>query len=118
EGQADQDPAVDRPGPLVMAAVGENAVSQARLVVFGDSDFATNYHFFNYGNGDILANSIDWAAGQEGLIDLTPRETTQRFVVPPTALAQRVIMLVTVFLIPGIVLILGVRTAWERRRRG
>ena len=118
EGQADQDPAIDRPGPLVVAAVGENAVSQARLVVFGDSDFATNYHFFNYGNGDILANSIDWAAGQEGLIDLTPRETTQRFVVPPTALAQRVIMLVTVFLIPGIVLILGARTAWERRGRG
>lgn len=118
EGQADQDPAVDRPGPLVLAAVGENAVSQSRIVVFGDADFATNYHFFNYGNGDILVNSIDWAAGQEGLIDLTPRQTTQRFVVPPTALAQRVIMLVTVFLIPGIVVVLGVRTAWERRRRG
>lgn len=118
EGQAEQDPAVDRPGPLVVAAVGENAASQARLVVFGDSDFATNYHFFNYGNGDMLVNSIDWAAGEEGLIDLTPRETTQRFVVPPTALAQRVIMLVTVFLIPGVVLILGARTAWERRRRG
>jgi ABC-type uncharacterized transport system involved in gliding motility auxiliary subunit len=117
QGQATQTDGVDHPGPLAVAAVGENAATGARMVVFGDSDFATNFHFFNYGNGDMMVNSIDWAAGQENLINLTPRDTTQRVVIPPTGLAQRLILVLTVFAIPGIVLILGVRTAWERRRR-
>lgn len=116
QGQATQAEG-DHPGPLVLAAVGENAATSARLVVFGDSDFATNYHFFSYGNGDMMVNGVDWAAGQESLINLTPRTTTQRVVIPPTGLAQRLILVLTVFAIPGIVLILAVRTAWERRRR-
>ncbi|MEX0788596.1 MAG: GldG family protein [Anaerolineales bacterium] len=111
------DEGVDQPGPLTLAAAGEDAATGARLVVFGDSDFATNGFLLDRGNSDIVVNSIDWAAGQDSLINLTPRDSTQRIVVPPTGLAQRLILVLTVFAIPGIVLILGVRMAWERRRR-
>jgi ABC-type uncharacterized transport system involved in gliding motility auxiliary subunit len=117
EGRAEVEDGVDYAGPLLLAAAGENALTRARLVVFGDSDFAANVHFFNYANGDMLVNSIDWATGQEGLIDLTPKQPTQRFVVPPSSLAQRLILLLTVFAIPGTVSILGVRMALQRRRR-
>jgi hypothetical protein len=69
------------------------------------------------GNGDLIINSIDWAAGQENLISLTPRPATQRFVVPPSTQALALIILTTVGLMPGAVVVLGVWVWWQRRRR-
>jgi ABC-type uncharacterized transport system involved in gliding motility auxiliary subunit len=65
----------------------------------------------------LLINSIDWAAGQESLISLTPKETTQRFVVPPSRQVALLIALVTVIGIPGAVVALGVSTFVRRRRQ-
>jgi ABC-type uncharacterized transport system involved in gliding motility auxiliary subunit len=107
----------DSAGPLTLAASAEDASTQARVVVFGDADFAANADYFQVGNGDLLINSIDWAAGQESLISLTPKETTQRFVVPPSRQVALLIALVTVIGIPGAVVALGVSTFVRRRRQ-
>jgi ABC-type uncharacterized transport system involved in gliding motility auxiliary subunit len=105
----------DTPGPLVVAATAEDEAQAARLVVIGDSDFAANADFYGLGNGDLLVNSIDWAAGQEALISLTPKETTQRFVTPPSREALALVFLVSVIAVPAMFLILGLST-WLGRR--
>jgi hypothetical protein len=107
----------DLPGPLTLAAAGEDPASNARVVVIGDADFASNGFFQQLGNGDLLVNSIDWAAGQESLISLTPRAATQRYVVPPSVQVTGLILLTTVVLMPGAVIVAGIYVWAQRRRR-
>ena len=73
----------DRQGPITLAASAENFTTEARVVVFGDSDFALDVNFIYFANGDLIVNSVDWTAGQEDLINLTPKENTQRMLLPP-----------------------------------
>lgn len=115
--QPEFDEASEAAGPLVLAAVAENGTSGSRVVVFGDADFATNRFFYQLGNGDLIVNSVDWAAGQENLISLTPKPATQRLVVPPSTQALALIILTTVGLMPGAVVVLGGWVWWQRRRR-
>lgn len=117
QGSVSMDVGQDSPGPLTLAASAEDSSTQARVVVFGDADFAANGDYFQVGNGDLIINSIDWAAGQENLISLTPKETTQRFVVPPSRQVALGIALLTVVGIPGAVVALGVSTFLRRRRQ-
>jgi ABC-type uncharacterized transport system involved in gliding motility auxiliary subunit len=107
----------EQQGPLTLVIAATDSQTEARLVVFGDSDFASNAFFFDLGNGDLLMNSIDWAAGEEQLISLTPKETTTRYVIAPTVQVTGVIFLTTIILIPGIVIVLGVSTWWQRRKQ-
>jgi ABC-type uncharacterized transport system involved in gliding motility auxiliary subunit len=111
------DSGTDKQGPLVLAATAADSTHDSRVVVFGDSDFAANAYFFELGDGDMVVNSIDWAAGQENLISLTPKASTQRFVVPPSSQAAGLIFLLTIILMPGGVVLLGVITWWNRRQR-
>ncbi|MGD8813932.1 MAG: Gldg family protein [Anaerolineales bacterium] len=106
----------DYMGPLMVAAAAENTLDGTKVVVFGDSDFAANGNFGEFGNGDLIVNSIDWAAGQEDLIDLTPKEYTSRYVVLPTVRTLGLIFLVSVIVIPGTVIGLGIST-WLQRRK-
>jgi gliding motility-associatede transport system auxiliary component len=115
-GSLDYVPEEDTLGPLTVVMVAEDNTTKARLVVAGDSDFAANADFFNYANGDLLINSIDWAAHQDALISLTPKQSTPRYVSPPTTQAVGLIFLLTVLVIPGAVIAAGVYV-WLRRRR-
>ena len=72
------DPEKDKAGPISLAVSAENFNSNARLVAFGDSDFILDTNFVYFANGDLIVNAIDWAAGQEDLISLTPKSNTQR----------------------------------------
>jgi ABC-type uncharacterized transport system involved in gliding motility auxiliary subunit len=63
-------------------------------------------------------NSIDWAAEQENLINLTPKQTTNRFLVPPKVYVQGLILLITVFILPGLVIVGGIVMWIQRRRQG
>jgi ABC-type uncharacterized transport system involved in gliding motility auxiliary subunit len=112
------DEGVESAGPLVVAAAVEDLGTGARLVVVGDSDFAANNDFFNAGNGDLMVNSVDWAAKQEQLISITPKETTQRVVVPGTRQTVVLLLLLTVVVIPGGVVAAGASVWWSRRKRG
>ncbi len=80
--QPEFDPEKDIPGPLNLAIAGENSATNGRVVVFGNSLFATNDGFDAYGNGNMFINSVDWAAEQEDLINITPREQTMRTINP------------------------------------
>lgn len=115
--QPNFDEAQDVAGPLSVAAAVTNSEADSHLVIFGDSDFAANSNYFGLGNGDLFVNSIDWLAGEEDLIQITPRERTQRTVVPPSVQSIGLIFLVTVILIPGASVGAGVVVWWRRRRR-
>ena len=107
----------DTPGPISLAVAAENFESKARVVAFGDSDFALDTNFFVYANGDLMVNSIDWAAGQEALINLTPKETKTRMLLPPQSAMMNLILLGTVIVIPGLALVGGIWVWILRRRR-
>lgn len=59
------------PGQPAPAAAPEQ--NPTRLVVFADSDFATNAFFFSLGNSDLFLNSVNWLTAQEGLISIRPK---------------------------------------------
>lgn len=123
QGQADvpqpePNEGVDIFGPVSLAVSGEEANSGARLVVFGDSEFASDTYFGQYGNGDILINSIDWAATQEDLISLTPKDNVERLILPPARYTMNLILLGAVFILPGLILLAGILVWVQRRQRG
>ncbi|MGE5222677.1 MAG: GldG family protein [Omnitrophica WOR_2 bacterium] len=108
----------DLPGPVSLAVSGERTSSKSRIVVFGDSEFASDQYYPFYGNGDLLINSIDWVTEQENLINLTAKAPVQRIMVQPQKYTMNLILLGSVFVLPGIVLVTGIATYIQRRRRG
>jgi len=103
-------------GPLALVAAGENSTTGGRVVVFGGSNFAIDPNFDAYGNGDLFVNSVDWAAEQEDLANITPKTPTQRTFNVPSQFHWIAILLGSVIIIPGLVLLAGV-SAWLARRR-
>jgi ABC-type uncharacterized transport system involved in gliding motility auxiliary subunit len=116
--QTSADPEQDLLGPLTIAYAIENSQAGSRIVVIGDSDFAANGNFEAYANGSLFTNAVDWAASQEGLINLTPKEQTQRFLVLPQRYAMNIILLGSVFVFPAAILVSGIIVWLQRRRRG
>jgi len=111
------DEGADTPPPLTLAAVADNPENDSRLAVFGDSDFGSNADFYVLANGDLVVNAIDWAAKQDSLIDITPKQVTQRYIVPPTVEATGLIFLVSVVGLPALTALLGASVWWSRRKR-
>ncbi len=107
---------VDSSAPLTLFASAENMATKGRLVVFGDSDFATNILQQNY--GDALINAIDWSTQQENLISLTPKNNVERTFQPPQTAVTIGILLLSLCFIPLMVVFAGVWAWYSRRRRG
>lgn len=112
------DETADVAGPLIVAASAENAGTRGRVVVFGNSVFATNEAFDAYANGEVFVNAVDWAAQEADLINITPRAPVARTFNPPGQLAFIAILLSSIFLLPGLVLVAGVSSWLARRRSG
>lgn len=64
----------DLAGPISLAVAVESSKTGARLVVVGDSDFASNAHLFLSGNKDFAMNIVAWLAGQEKLVTIRSKE--------------------------------------------
>ncbi len=112
------DKGVDLAGPVPLAVAASGNTNSARLVVFGDSEFAMNGYYGFYGNSEIILNSIDWAAKEENLISLTSKTTTTRTLSMPQTYTENLITLGSLVLIPGVVLIAGIGSWLSRRRKG
>jgi ABC-type uncharacterized transport system involved in gliding motility auxiliary subunit len=88
------------------------------VVVIGDSDFADDTYFDQYGNGDMFINSVDWAAAQEKMISLTAKQPITRQMRLPSQLTFLLLAFAFVILIPGLIVAGGVASWLVRRSRG
>ena len=100
-------------GPAAPAA-GDAPKPETRVVVFGDSDFGTNAYAGVPGNSNFFANAVNWLAQQENLIAIRPRDPEDRRITLTRDQEQRIFWL-TVLIIPGLILLVGVQTWWRRR---
>ena len=87
---------------------------ESRIVVFGDSDFVANSALGISGNRDLFLNTVNWLAQQENLIAIRPKDPDDRRITL-TADQQRRILVLAIFIIPGLILLAGVQTWWRRR---
>jgi hypothetical protein len=61
---------------------------------------------------------VDWAANEDSLINITPRDRTERSMLPVNNFSLLVMILLSVIVIPGAIVFLGVSSWIARRRRG
>ena len=54
---------------------------RTKIVVIGDSDFASNRFFSSFSNGDVLLNSVNWLTGDFDLISVRPKLRDARLLI-------------------------------------
>jgi len=116
----------DRKGPVSIAvAVTANlkemgltppeGVTEARLVVFGTPLFIDNQQLAQSQlNGDLFLNAVGWLVGQEELVSIRSRSVRASRADLTPAQAARVFYL-SVFIIPQLLIALGIWVWWRRR---
>ncbi len=118
-GAAVSAPATDAPTPPATNSSSNGPTPppkpESRVVAIGDSDFAANYALGIQGNRDMFMNAVNWIAQQENLIAIRAREPEDRRITL-TADQHRLILLVSLLIVPGLIGATGVYT-WLRRRR-
>ncbi|HTW24324.1 MAG TPA: Gldg family protein [Candidatus Baltobacteraceae bacterium] len=116
EHEVSYNPKTDQMGPLSLgvAASREEGNKNARLVVIGDSDYASNQAIGQASNGDLFFNAIDWLAQDENLISIRPKSPTNRRIM--LTQGQTVgLEWFELLLLPGFVIILGITIWWKHR---
>ncbi len=123
----------DLPGPVTIAVAGRPAQptppgggdeagegtapgpSEARLVVFGDSDFASNRGIDASANRDLFLNSVNWLIGDiESISIRPPRSRASRVQLSTEQI--RTVRNLSIFVLPQVIAVLGVWAWWSRRR--
>jgi len=118
----------DLPGPVTVGVAGQSkppaaaagaepppATVERRLVVFGDSDFASNQGIDAYRNRDLFVNSVNWLLGDVEAIAVRPNESrSSRLMLSTEQLST--IRYIALFVLPQAIAILGVLAWWSRRR--
>jgi ABC-type uncharacterized transport system involved in gliding motility auxiliary subunit len=96
-------------------APSERKDAKARVVLLGDSDFATNAFVNLSGNRDFFLNTLAWLAEEENLIAVRPKEprVTPVFL---TGAQGQVLFWVPVVLVPLALVVAG--SVAVARRRG
>ncbi len=88
---------------------------EARLVVFGDFDFASDSQVANGDNAVLLLNAFNWLIKREELIDIEARKPEQTTLALSQGELSQVYLLVLVIL-PGLAVAFGIWIYLRRRR--
>lgn len=133
QGEAELDPVQDLKGPVPLAVAGNPAGMSApaaapdaaadaakprepRLVVFGDSDFATNQMMDAYRNRDLFVNSVNWLLGDVEAISIRPNQSRASRLRQLSAEEFFRIRFLSLFVLPEAIAFAGVYAWWSRRR--
>ncbi len=114
----------DNKGPVTLAMSYENPIDSgsakdgdvklvSRAVVFGSSSWLSNEGIGNYANRDLFINAVNWLVGEEG--GYTIRAGTIRASYAPIPQATFILLLLSSFLIPEVLLLAGLWVWWKRR---
>ncbi|MFC2072572.1 GldG family protein [Chloroflexota bacterium] len=110
----------DLKGPLALGFLiftppgGEAEEEGTALIVIGDSDFATNQHFYNGSNSDLFLSAVNWLAAGKELISIDRKVLPfRRLIIGPEA--ERFINYSSIGLMPLLVLVMGGIIWWRRR---
>ncbi|MGA7294290.1 MAG: GldG family protein [Terriglobales bacterium] len=108
----------NKKGPFTIAAAGTyntgKANAQGRFVVVGSSSWVAN-RFINFnGNDDLALNTINWLASDEDLISIRPKQQEDRRITMTRA-QLNLVRLTSQFVLPLVVVFVGVGVWWKRR---
>jgi ABC-type uncharacterized transport system involved in gliding motility auxiliary subunit len=114
--QVKLDEGKDQKGPISIgvAASKKNNDKESRLVVMGDSDFASNGYAQLQRNADLFMNTVNWLAQDEDLISIRAKDPTDRRVTL-TESQQNFLKILLIFLMPAAVIGSGIFVWWNRR---
>jgi ABC-type uncharacterized transport system involved in gliding motility auxiliary subunit len=108
----------NRKGPLALAAAGTyntgKEKSQGRFVVVGSSSWIANRFIDFNGNDDLALNTINWLSSDEDLISIRPKQPDDRRITMTRGQLGWV-RVTSQFLLPGIVVLVGIGVWWKRR---
>ncbi|MEH2419935.1 MAG: Gldg family protein [Nostoc sp.] len=89
--------------------------TESRLVVFGNSNFATDGLFQQQLNGDVFLNSVTWLSQQDQQpLSIRPKEPKNRRITLTTTQAN-LLILSSLFVLPLIGLAVAIIIWWKRR---
>ncbi|MDP6594110.1 MAG: GldG family protein [Candidatus Marinimicrobia bacterium] len=114
EGKVAQDED-DHEGPTTVAmAVEKDSGNKTRLVVMGDSDFASDVYVEQApGNRDFFLNVVSWLAEEEDLISVRPKETENR-PLTMTMRQQKLTLFFLIILLPLLAVRMGIHVYMKR----
>ena len=90
------------------------ATQLTKIVAFGDSDFANNFHHFSLSNSDMLLNSVNWLTEDVTLASVRSKPIAFRRLVV-TGREMQLIRGLSWFVLPAFMALLA-GVAWWRRR--
>jgi ABC-type uncharacterized transport system involved in gliding motility auxiliary subunit len=134
QGEAEFNEGTDLQGPVSLAVAGTldlsgsdgapategeegaaEAPKLARLVVLGDSDFASNQLIQEFRNRDLFVNAVNWLLGDVEAISVRPGQArASRLQLSAEQFLE--IRYLALFVMPELIAILGVIAWWRRRR--
>jgi ABC-type uncharacterized transport system involved in gliding motility auxiliary subunit len=111
----------DKKGPLTLGVVYEKALQSddptrpksARLIVIGDSDWLKNGRISLLSNRDLALNLVNWLSGEEGSVTIGTRAIKASSA--PIGEGQFLKILAVSFLVPELILIVGLLVWWRRK---
>jgi ABC-type uncharacterized transport system involved in gliding motility auxiliary subunit len=115
ESETDVESENPQESPLDFTSPGPDQNSRdSRIVVIGDSDFASNGYIGTSVNGDLFLNVISWMAEDADLLSIRPKDPENR-TVTLTSAESRLVFWATVIFFPLAAVVFGV-AVWYRRR--
>jgi ABC-type uncharacterized transport system involved in gliding motility auxiliary subunit len=119
--EPEQDEQVDRQGPLAIGALVSTAPADqaeaykgTRLIVIGDSDFASNRNFHNGNNGDLFLSAVSWLTAGEEIISVDRKVlATRRLLLNPEEV--KFLHISSMGLLPLLLLAAGGYVWWRRK---
>jgi len=104
-----------KPSQSPLPSTTQAKTKESRLVVFGNSDFATDGLFQQQLNGDVFLNSVTWLSQQDQTpLSIRPKEPNNRRINLST-LQANVLTISSVLILPFIGLIAAFIVWWIRR---
>ncbi|MFH1287832.1 MAG: GldG family protein [bacterium] len=104
----------DIKGPLTMAVAVENETPKSKLVVIGDSDFASNRMANSQGNVDLFMNAVNWLAGDVEKISIRPLVMSFKKI-ELNKNQSKIVLFISLGLVPLLVAGIGGVIWWKRR---